>query len=96
MRSAFLALTALSIVSAPAFGQACGDEGHYLHMKPPHYSVPSARRHAVHKMAEALRWYRQHLGNSPICPGANIAGMTVTSSTTTVTETTKTTKSKKK
>jgi len=38
---------------------------------------------AIHKMAEALRWYREHLGNTPICPGANIAGITVTTTTTT-------------
>jgi hypothetical protein len=83
MRSAFLVLAALSISSIPAFGQACGDEGRYFHLKPPSYTISSARRHAIHKMAEALRWYREHLGNSPICPTANIQGITVTTTTTT-------------
>jgi hypothetical protein len=83
MRSAFLILAALLLVSAPAFGQACGDEGRYFHLKPPSYTVASARKHSIHKMAEALRWYREHLGNSPICPGSNIAGITVTTTTTT-------------
>jgi hypothetical protein len=83
MRSALLVLAALTFVSAPAaFGQACGDEGRYFHLKPPSYSIASARRHAIHKMAEALRWYREHLGNTPICPTANIQGITVTTTTT--------------
>lgn len=82
MRAAFLVLVALSI-SPAAFGQACGDEGRYFHLKPPSYTIPSARRHAIHKMAEALRWYREHLGNTPICPTANIQGITVTTTTTT-------------
>jgi|LakMenEpi03Aug12_release.lakeMendotaPanAssembly.Ray.scaffolds.fasta_scaffold175353_2 hypothetical protein len=82
MRQALLVLAALSMAS-PAFAQACGDEGRYFHLAPPSYSIPSARRHAIHKMAEALRWYREHLGNTPICPGANIAGITVTTTTTT-------------
>ena len=82
MRSAFLVLAALSLVSAPAFGQACGDEGRYFHLKPPSYTISSARKHSIHKMAEALRWYREHLGNSPICPGSNITGITVTTTTT--------------
>lgn len=81
MRSALLVLAALSLTSGPAFAQACGDEGRYFHLKPPSYTVSSARRHAIHKMAEALRWYREHLGNSPICPTSNIQGITVTTST---------------
>ncbi|MDR3615575.1 MAG: hypothetical protein P4L53_18590 [Candidatus Obscuribacterales bacterium] len=84
MRQALLVLAALSMAT-PAFAQACGDEGRYFHLKPPGWSVPSARRHAIHKMAESLRWYREHLGNTPICPTANIQGITVTSTTTTTT-----------
>jgi hypothetical protein len=86
MRATLIVLSALSI-SLPAFGQACGDEGRYFHLKPPSYSVPSARKHAVHKKAEALRWYREHLGSSLICPESNIQGITVTSTTTTTTTT---------
>jgi hypothetical protein len=82
MRSALLALASLSLVSLPAFGQACGDEGRYFHLKPPGWSIPSARRHAIHKKAEALRWYREHLGNTLICPESNIQGITVTTTTT--------------
>ena len=85
MRQALLVLAAFSIAS-PAFAQACGDDGKYFHLKPPSYSIPSARRHSIHKMAEALRWYREHLGNSPICPGSNIQGITVTATTTTTTK----------
>jgi hypothetical protein len=80
MRPVLLVLTALSI-SAPAFAQAAGDEGRYFHLKPPGWSVPSARRHAIHKYAEALRWYREHLGNTPLCQTANIAGITYTTTT---------------
>jgi len=82
MRSAILAIATIAAATLPAFGQACGDEGRYFHLKPPSYTIPSARRHAIHKMAEALRWYREHLGNSPICPGSNIQGITVTTTTT--------------
>lgn len=91
MRQALLVLAALSMVTtAPAFAQACGDEGRYFHLAPPSWSIPSARRHAIHRMARALRWYREHLGNTPICPTANIAGITMSSTTTTTTTTTKT------
>jgi hypothetical protein len=79
MRATLIVLSALSI-SLPAFGQACGDEGRYFHLKPPSYSVPSTRRHAVHKKAEALRWYREHLGSPLICPESNIQGIAVTPS----------------
>ncbi|HEY9717795.1 MAG TPA: hypothetical protein V6C69_10025 [Trichormus sp.] len=107
MRQALLVLATLSMVTtaaAPAFAQACGDEGRYFHLAPPSWSIPSARRHAIHRMARALRWYREHLGNTPLCPGSNIAGITVTGvvpgpatnsvTTTTTTTTTKTKKSK--
>jgi len=82
MRATLIVLSALS-VSLPAFGQACGDEGRYFHLKPPGYSVASARKHAVHKKAEALRWYREHLGSPLICPESNIQGITTTTTTTT-------------
>lgn len=67
MNRALLVLAALSTMSVPAFGQACGDEGRYFHLTPPAYSIPSARRHALHRMAKALRWYREHLGDKPLC-----------------------------
>jgi hypothetical protein len=95
MRQALLVLAAMTMVTTPAFAQACGDEGRYFHLAPPSWSIPSARRHAIHRMARALRWYREHLGNSPICPGSNIAGITVTGSTTTTTTTTTKTKKSK-
>jgi hypothetical protein len=82
MRSALLTLVALSAISAPAFGQACGDEGRYFHLKPPSYTIPHARRQAIHKKAEALRWYREHLGNTLICPESNIQGISLTATTT--------------
>lgn len=75
MRQALLVLAALSIGTLPAYSQACGDEGRYFHLRPPSYSIPSARKHAIHRMAKALRWYREHLGNKPICEQANIAGI---------------------
>jgi hypothetical protein len=95
MRQALLVLAAMAMVTTPAYAQACGDEGRYFHLTPPSWSIPSARRHAIHRMARALRWYREHLGNSPICPGSNIAGITVTGSTTTTTTTTTKTKKSK-
>jgi hypothetical protein len=67
MKTALALLAALSITSLPAFSQACGDEGRYFHLKPPDYSVPSARRHAIHRYAKALRWYHEHLGDKPLC-----------------------------
>ena len=67
MKKALVILAALSTTSLPAFSQACGDEGRYFHLIPPSYSVPSARRHAVHRMAKALRWYREHLSDKPLC-----------------------------
>ena len=69
MKQLLLALAALSITSVPAFAQACGDEGRYFHLTPPDYSIPSARRHAVHRYARALRWYHEHLGDKPLCDG---------------------------
>jgi hypothetical protein len=77
MRATLIVLSALSI-SLPAFGQVKGDEGRYFHLKPPSYSVPSARKHAIHKKAEALRWYREHLGSPLISPESNIDGITTT------------------
>ncbi len=75
MRQALLALSVLFIASLPANAQACGDEGRYFHLKPPSWTLTSARRHAVHRMAKALRWYREHLGNKPICEQSNIQGI---------------------
>ena len=68
MKKALVFLAALSTTaSLPAFSQACGDEGRYFHLTPPSYSIPSARRHAVHRYAKALRWYHEHLGDKPLC-----------------------------
>ena len=67
MKKALVFLAALSTTSLPAFSQACGDEGRYFHLTPPDYSIPSARRHAIHRYAKALRWYREHLGDKPLC-----------------------------
>ena len=77
MRATLIALAVFSI-SLPAFAQAGGDEGRYFHLKPPSYSVASARKHAVHKKAEALRWYREHLGSPLISPESNIQGIATT------------------
>jgi hypothetical protein len=81
MRSAFLVLGAFSLISLPAFGQAAGDEGRYFHLKPPSYTIPHARKQAIHKYAEALRWYRQHLGDTPLSTTSYIQGINVTSTT---------------
>ena len=67
MKTALALLAAMSITSLPAFSQACGDEGRYFHLTPPDYSIPSARRHAIHRYAKALRWYHEHLGDKPLC-----------------------------
>jgi len=68
MRSALLVLALLSGLSVQAVNaQVCGDEGRYFHLRPPSYSLPSARRHAIHRWAKALRWYREHLGDKPLC-----------------------------
>jgi hypothetical protein len=93
MRQALLVVAALSMVTTPAFAQACGDDGRYFHLKPPGWSIDSARRHAIHRKARALRWYREHLGNSLICPESNVEGISVSgsSTSTTTTKTTKTT-----
>ena len=66
MNKALLAIAALCVVASPAFAQADGDDGKYFHLKPPDYSIPRARKHAVHAKAKALRWYREHLGDKPI------------------------------
>jgi hypothetical protein len=67
MKQVLLALAALTTVSLPAFSQACGDEGRYFHLTPPAYSLPSARKHAIHQYAKAIRWYHEHLGDKPLC-----------------------------
>ncbi len=68
MRSALLVLAAMAAISVPAANaQVCGDEGRYFHLQPPAYSLPSARRHAIHRWAKALRWYREHLGDKGLC-----------------------------
>jgi len=58
-------MAAISVPAANA--QVCGDEGRYFHLQPPSYSLPSARRHAIHRWAKALRWYREHLGDKGLC-----------------------------
>lgn len=65
--SVLLAVSAISVTALPAFSQACGDEGRYFHLKPPSYSIESHRRHAIHRWAKALRWYREHNGDKPLC-----------------------------
>jgi hypothetical protein len=82
MRQALLVLAALSMVTTPAFSQACGDDGKYFHLKPPSYTWPSHRRKTIHKKARALRWYREHNGNVLVCPGSYIEGITIETSTT--------------
>jgi hypothetical protein len=68
MNKAFLALTLLiSTTSLPAYSQACGDEGRYFHLVPPTYSIESHRRRGIHRWAKALRWYREHNGDKPLC-----------------------------
>lgn len=67
MKKALVILAALSTTSLPAFSQACGDEGRYFHLKPPSYSIPSHRRRAIHRMAKAIRWYKEHNGDKPLC-----------------------------
>lgn len=67
MKLALLVLAALSTVSLPAFAQACGDEGRYFHLKPPEYSIASHRRKAIHRMAKAIRWYKEHNSAKPLC-----------------------------
>ncbi|MBC7999588.1 MAG: hypothetical protein IAF58_16675 [Leptolyngbya sp.] len=77
MRQAILALSVLLLSSSslPANAQACGDEGRWFHLKPPSWALASERKRAVHRMAKALRWYREHLGNKPICEQSNIQGI---------------------
>ncbi|MBY0359131.1 MAG: hypothetical protein K2W82_14100 [Candidatus Obscuribacterales bacterium] len=67
MKKALVFLAALSTMSLPAFSQACGDEGRYFHLQPPDYSISSHRRHAIHRMAKALRWYKEHNGDKQLC-----------------------------
>lgn len=67
MKNALLVLATLATTSMPAFAQACGDDGRYFHLTPPSYSLPSARRQAVHRYAKALRWYKEHMGDKPLC-----------------------------
>ena len=74
MRACLIVLSVFS-VSLPAFAQTATNEGRYFHLKPPSYSVASARTHAVHKKAEALRWYREHLGSPLISPESSVQGI---------------------
>lgn len=67
MKKALVFLAALSTLSLPAFGQACGDEGRYFHLVPPSYSIASHRRRAIHRWAKAIRWYKEHNGDKPLC-----------------------------
>jgi hypothetical protein len=70
MKKAFVVLMACStvgLVAAPANAQACGDEGRYFHLRPPSYSIPPHRRQSIHRWAKALRWYREHNGDKPLC-----------------------------
>ncbi|MBK9141337.1 MAG: hypothetical protein IPM23_02500 [Candidatus Melainabacteria bacterium] len=75
MRSLLFAAV-LTMVSAPVYAQACGDEGRYFHLSPPEYSWPRHRRQTIHRKAKALRWYREHNGNVLVCPGSYIEGIT--------------------
>lgn len=65
--SVLLAVSAVSATALPAFSQACGDEGRYFHLQPPSYSVAPHRRQSIHRWAKALRWYREHNGDKPLC-----------------------------
>lgn len=67
MKKALVLLAALLTSSVPAYSQACGDEGRYFHLKPPEYSISSHRRHSIHRWAKALRWYKEHNGDKPLC-----------------------------
>jgi hypothetical protein len=68
MRSALLVLAALSAISLPAANaQVCGDEGRYFHLRPPAYSIPRHRKQCIHRWAKALRWYKEHNGDKPLC-----------------------------
>ena len=68
MKKAFSVALAMTAISAlPAFSQACGDEGRYFHIQPPTYSVARHRRQSVHRWAKALRWYKEHNGDKPLC-----------------------------
>jgi hypothetical protein len=70
MKKAFVVLAAMSTVAigaTPAFSQACGDEGRYFHLQPPTYSIAPHRRQSIHRWAKALRWYREHNGDKPLC-----------------------------
>ena len=58
-------LAATSVQAANA--QACGDEGRYFHLRPPSYTIEPHRRRSIHRMAKALRWYREHNGDKPLC-----------------------------
>ncbi len=66
MRRSFLILAALYAMSASAFAQVCNDEGRYFHLAPPGYTVSSSRRHAIHRMAKGIRWYKEHQGDKPL------------------------------
>ncbi len=70
MKKAFIVLAAIStaaFVAPDANAQACGDEGRYFHLTPPSYSIASHRRRSIHRWAKALRWYREHNGDKPLC-----------------------------
>jgi hypothetical protein len=68
MKQALVVLAALSAASiTPAYSQACGDEGRYFHLQPPTYSIAPHRRQSIHRWAKALRWYREHNGDKPLC-----------------------------
>ncbi len=63
-----VSLSCLFVQAMPAFSQACGDEGRYFHLVPPSYSIERHRRQSVHRIAKALRWYREHNGgDKPLC-----------------------------
>jgi hypothetical protein len=68
MKKALFAFALLVVSSQlPAYSQACGDEGRYFHLKPPSWSIEPHRRQSIHRWAKALRWYREHNGDKPLC-----------------------------
>ncbi|HEY9790349.1 MAG TPA: hypothetical protein V6D22_08120 [Candidatus Obscuribacterales bacterium] len=72
--SVAIAVSAIAVTALPAFSQACGDEGRYFHIAPPTYSVAPHRRQSIHRMAKALRWYREHNGDKPLCENGKPVG----------------------
>lgn len=76
MKKALVALTAVMalapVLQQPAQSQACGDEGRYFHLRPPSWTIPDHRKKSIHRWAKALRWYREHNGDKPLCVNGKV------------------------